>query len=176
MDDIGTPMNRTLVFISLSLIAAAVFVAIEVDDVLHNVLTQPDRSAQVPQSSPADNGMSNVFYRHTNGHFIVTGYVNSVPIEFLVDTGATNVVLSMTDASKLGFFPEDQDFIWRFTSANGDGKAAPITLAHIGIGQSHAWDVQGAVIQSDIPYSLLGQSYLSKIKGFEIAGNRLTLH
>ena len=60
------------------------------------------QGAAVASTAPARGGNSVILTADSRGHFITTGVVNGVSLRFLVDTGATSVVLSSADARRAG--------------------------------------------------------------------------
>ncbi len=63
-----------------------------------------------------------------HGHFLVEAVVEGTPLAFVIDTGASDVVLSPADAERLGFRPDELRFTRRYQTANGVVAAAPVTL------------------------------------------------
>lgn len=113
--------------------------------------------------------------RDTGGHFLATLQVQGVPIEFIVDTGATDVVLSREDARRLGLEPEHLVYSGRARTANGVVRTARITLEEVSFGGFTDGDVRAWVNEGDLDLSLLGMSYLERFERVEIARDRLTL-
>jgi aspartyl protease family protein len=109
------------------------------------------------------------------GHFVIDAIVNGVPISFLVDTGASDVVLTLDDAEAVGFEPRSLDFSRRYHTANGVVRAAPVVLREVRIGQQSLYDVDAAVNQAPISISLLGMSFLDRLAGYEVDSGRLVL-
>ena len=110
-----------------------------------------------------------------SGHFFVEANVNGTPIRFLVDTGATAVVLAPDDAEKLGFNEDSLEFGARLRTASGIVPAAPMVLDEIRIGPLRMGKVRAAVNSSAMPFSLLGMSFLGRLRGYEVVGRRLVL-
>ena len=88
--------------------------------------------------------------------------VNGVPVDFMVDTGASHIVLAPQDAARLGYTPRDLDFSQAFESANGTVRAAPVELRELRVGQLQLYDLEASVNGSDLPISLLGMSFLQQ--------------
>jgi clan AA aspartic protease (TIGR02281 family) len=109
------------------------------------------------------------------GHFLVEAVVNGAPIAFLVDTGASSVVLTMADAERLGFRPESLRFTQRFASANGEVRAAPVVLRELRIGQFSVFDMPASVNEAPLRVSLLGMSFLKQLHGYGVEDGRLIL-
>ena len=116
-----------------------------------------------------------VLYAGPNGHFMVEAWVDGAEIEFLVDTGASTVLLSAEDASRLGMQPGSLDFTAAFETANGVARAAPIILRELRIGSLELDDVNAAVMETPMSVSLLGMSALSRLDGYEVDGDRMIL-
>ena len=110
-----------------------------------------------------------------DGHFEVEALVDGKRLRFLVDTGASNVVLSPKDAVRLGFNLNKLDYSKTYRTANGTVKGAPITLGQVSIGTIHMQDVMASVNGADMNRSLLGMSYLRRLSRFEMDGNSLIL-
>jgi clan AA aspartic protease (TIGR02281 family) len=109
-----------------------------------------------------------------NGHVFVTATINGAQIPFIVDTGATWVSLTHADALKAGVAGA-LNYSMTMNTANGTGKAAPVTLQQIRVGQLEVDNVEGIVIQGEGGISLLGQSFLKRLQGYEMHGDVLTL-
>jgi aspartyl protease family protein len=110
--------------------------------------------------------------RESDSHFYAEGQVNGARVRFLIDTGASAVVLSRADARRAGVQLGHE----RMTviTASGSVELTPVTLARVAVGRVALADVQ-ALVGDDIPMSLLGQSWLSRIDAVEIRGDRMVL-
>jgi aspartyl protease family protein len=111
-----------------------------------------------------------------SGHFVTEADINGAPIQVLVDTGATAVALSYEDARKAGLKPSSLDFNVPVSTANGIGKAARVKLRHVMIDNVKVRDVDGLVLQEGVMKgTLLGMSFLSRLRSFSIENGRLVL-
>ena len=115
------------------------------------------------------------FRERKGGHFIVDARVDGVPIQFLVDTGASDVTLTPRDARRLGFDLNRLDYNRIYRTANGEVKGAPVRLHQLSVGHISLADVRASVNSADMNRSLLGMSFLSRLSRFEVAHGILTL-
>ena len=116
-----------------------------------------------------------VIQRSYDGHFWVDAYVNNEPITFMVDTGASIVVLSPEDASDLGFDLWDEEYTRQVQTPTGVYAMASINIDTIEVGDVRATNVSGAVIQEGVDVSLLGLSFLNQLSSYEFQGDELIL-
>lgn len=112
--------------------------------------------------------------RAPDRHFYVVMDVNGESIRFLIDTGATNLVLTKSDARAVGIDLEDLDFYGRATTANGEVRTAPVRLDRVEFGPWTHRNVQASVNEGELDTSLLGQSFLSRFEKIEISGGQMT--
>jgi aspartyl protease family protein len=110
-----------------------------------------------------------------DGQFRIDARVNGVPLRLLVDTGASVVVLTPEDAQTLGYSSENLQFDNSFSTANGVVSGAPIVLHEIVIGPIRMSDVAGAVNAAPMASSLLGVSFLDRLKSYDVKDGVLTL-
>ncbi len=80
-------------------------------------------TALIP-SRAVDTGGEITIKKSVNGHFLVDAFVNDKPVKFLIDTGASSVVLSLEDAKKVGVDIENLSFNRIVQTASGQGKVA----------------------------------------------------
>ena len=111
----------------------------------------------------------------TDGHFVVTAEVNGLPVDFLVDTGASDIVLSPADARRLGYHPETLRFTQQYTTANGLVRGAPVRLDSIAIGPIAFGDLPASVNEAEMTESLLGMSFLRRLESYEVRRDTLIL-
>ncbi|MDH3668832.1 MAG: TIGR02281 family clan AA aspartic protease [Paracoccaceae bacterium] len=116
-----------------------------------------------------------VFRRADDGHFYAQARVEGTPIRFLIDTGATNIVLSQEDAARIGFDVNGLSYILPANTANGRVMGAGVTLDRIELGDFVDRDVRAVVNGGQLSDSLLGMSYLERFRSFEIEADRMTL-
>jgi aspartyl protease family protein len=96
------------------------------------------------------------------GHFITTGVVNGVSLRFMVDTGATSVVLSSGDARRVGvnYLAGARSFT---QTANGVVPVYNVKLDSVRVGDITLHNVDAVVIEGDrLPIALLGMSFLNR--------------
>ena len=112
--------------------------------------------------------------RAPDGHYYLTVTVNDVDIDFLIDTGATNVVLNDRDARRIGIDPATLAFSATAQTANGAVQISHVTLDRVAIGPYADSRVSAWVSQGETEISLLGMSYLSRYD-LQISGGTMTL-
>ena len=160
---------------------AALMLAGVMPRVMGNVGKAPVTEAQpVKHAEPAPKQSSG--YRTVTvqgdrlGHFQVEGSVDGRRLDFMVDTGASLVALRERDANKLGIFPAARDYTGRTSTANGVIAVAPVRLSSLEINGIRIYDV-GAVVIPDkaLNVNLLGMSFLSRVRRFEMANGRLVM-
>lgn len=114
--------------------------------------------------------------RGADGHFRVRGSVNGAPVTFLLDTGASLILLTSEDAAAAGVRPDRAAFSLPVSTANGLAEVAPVTLSDVSVGSISENEVSAAVAPpGSLSSSLLGMSFLSRLYRFEITGDRLVL-
>jgi aspartyl protease family protein len=113
--------------------------------------------------------------RAPDGHYYVTAEVNGAPIRFVVDTGASQIVLSRGDAARAGIDTAGLIYTGRARTANGMVRTAPVRLDTLAIGPVEDRDVRAVVNEGEMDGSLLGMDYLHRFSSVEIAGDRLVL-
>jgi len=103
-----------------------------------------------------------------DGHFHLVADVNGTPVRFLIDTGASDIVLSRSDAERAGYRPGDLSFTQAYQTANGLGFGAPIRLDTIAVGPIRFHDFPASVNDAELSSSLLGISFLERLDSYEV--------
>jgi aspartyl protease family protein len=98
----------------------------------------------------------------SRGHYLAQGTVNGAPARFVVDTGATVVVLSKSEADRLAIRYLDAPSSLAST-ANGTVTYRVVKLDRVKIGDVELTNVDAAILEGayDGP-NLLGMSFLSR--------------
>jgi aspartyl protease family protein len=113
--------------------------------------------------------------RQPDGHYYLTLALNGENIRFVVDTGATNMVLTRADAARAGLDVDALNFIGTANTANGTVRTAPIRLNTVRLGDITDTNVFASVNGGDMDGSLLGMGYLERWGRIEISGGELRL-
>ena len=113
--------------------------------------------------------------RKEDGHFYATIHVDDAPIEMVVDTGASLVVLTKADARKMGIDPDALEYWGRADTANGTVRTAPLTIDRLRFGETVFYDVPASVNDGDLFESLLGMSLLERFSNIEMRANIMRL-
>jgi clan AA aspartic protease (TIGR02281 family) len=107
--------------------------------------------------------------------FFVTATIDGNPIHFLIDTGAYMVSLTPDDARRLGFDLDTLNWNIRTRTANGVADNAAVNLADLRLGQIVEYNVPALVMKTGGGQSLLGMSFLSRLKSWQIRDGVLTI-
>lgn len=114
--------------------------------------------------------------RRGDGHFVASSSVNGQTVRMLVDTGASTVVLRPADAEKVGIDAGTLSYSVAVNTANGMTYAAPVRLRSLAIGPVEIRDVDALVAKpGTLKESLLGMSFLRRLRSFDFSGEFLTL-
>jgi len=118
-----------------------------------------------------------VVLRNGGGHFGVRAEIDNEPMSLLVDTGATFVTLTPQDAADIGIDPSTLDYVVPIQTANGTIRAASVRLNRVVIGPIAQDNVPALVApRGALEESLLGLSFLDRLGGYSVSGDRLVLH
>jgi aspartyl protease family protein len=128
-----------------------------------------------PQQAVFDDGSRIVVPRSPNGHYFIEARVNGAPMRFVLDTGATSLVLTQEDARTAGLDPEELQYYNRAMTANGEVRTAPVRLDAITLGSVTDANVAAVVNEGEMSNSLMGMTYLQRWGRIEIANDTLTL-
>ncbi len=163
-----------LALAALALVAAPTFVGAQSNG------TPPSDSAfgvRIFRPTPLDTPppISRLTYRaNPRSQFIITAEANGAPVRFLVDTGATLVVLTAKDAGAAGIDLRDLVFNQVMHTSNGMVRAASVLLREIRVESFSIREIRAAVLEK-ADQSVLGMSFLSRLKSFQLRQGTLTL-
>ena len=114
--------------------------------------------------------------RRSDGHFVARVNVGGVPVNALIDTGASTVVLRAADAKSVGLDTEKLAYTVPVQTANGLAYAAAVRLHTLAIGSIVVEGVDALVARPGaLKESLLGISFLRRLRSYEFTGDYLTL-
>ncbi|KIC27196.1 MULTISPECIES: retropepsin-like aspartic protease family protein [unclassified Leisingera] len=128
-----------------------------------------------PQQSVAMDAGRVEVPRSPDGHYYLTLEVNGAPVEFLVDTGASQVVLNERDAQSAGIDTGNLAYLGRASTANGEVRTASVWVDEISLGGITDTDLRVWVNQGELDQSLLGMGYLQRWSSIEIRNGALVL-
>lgn len=95
------------------------------------------------------------------GHFVTSGQINGKPVQFMVDTGATVIALGRGEAERIGIdWKQGQRGISH--TAAGTVTAYGVSLHSVRIGDVEVFGVNAMIMPSEMPFVLLGNSFLSR--------------
>jgi aspartyl protease family protein len=114
-------------------------------------------------------------YAGQNGHFTVNALVNGATVQFLLDTGASDVLLTPQDAKNAGINISDLTYSSIVQTANGTTSTASVTLDQVKIGNITLQNVEASVSQGGLATSLLGMSFLTRLGSYNVTAGTLIM-
>jgi aspartyl protease family protein len=132
------------------------------------------RDDVMPRQSVVNSGTIEV-PRGTDGHYHLVLIVNGTTIPFVVDTGASGIVLSQEDARRVGIDPGALAYASSANTANGVVRTARSRVNQMQLGEIIDRDVTVYVNEGQMDGSLLGMDYLQRFSRIEIANGKLIL-
>ncbi|MDG1169102.1 MAG: TIGR02281 family clan AA aspartic protease [Sulfitobacter sp.] len=135
-----------------------------------------DISRDTRQSQISFSGTDQIIVpRARDGHYYLTVQINDTPVRFVVDTGATDMVLTQADASRAGIDLQTLSYLGRANTANGQVRTALVRLDDVRLGAVTDHDVSAVVNEGQMQQSLLGMGYLQRWGRIEISQGELIL-
>jgi aspartyl protease family protein len=115
-------------------------------------------------AAPASAGPARiVLTADSQGHFMPAGQINGRAVQFMVDTGASQVVMSESDARRINLkFEQGQPV--RVSTANGMATGYRVVLSSVRVGEVQVYEVAAIVLPQAMPYILLGNSFLTRFQ------------
>ena len=117
------------------------------------------RSSILPVQAVTEGGKIEV-PRAGDGHYYLTLRIDGIAVQFLADTGASTVVLSGSDARKLGIDPEGLAYLGKAETANGTVLTADVSIRNVELGPFFDARIRASVTNGAMEGSLLGMNYL----------------
>lgn len=112
--------------------------------------------------------------RAADGHYYLTLTIDGVSVPFMVDTGASGMVLAASDAERLGIDPDSLMYLGEASTANGVVRTARVTLTSVELGPFRNANFGAFVTEGELEQSLLGMDYLGQFR-MEFDGGKLVL-
>ena len=131
--------------------------------------------AKTAKKRPKSASVVSIPKNRRTGQYHYRGRVNSGYIEFLVDTGASAVALTASDARKAGVREADLTYNVPISTAGGRNYAAQVTLDRVAIGGIILRDVKALVVKEGLETSLLGMTWLGQLQEVKATPNALLL-
>ncbi len=131
--------------------------------------------AQVNLGGTASGGTGSqiVLTAQSGGHFLTSGTINGTSVRFMVDTGATSIAMSTADAERIGL-DYKKGRVGYASTANGQVAAYQVQLTTVQIGDVQVYNVDATVVPAQLPFVLLGNSFLSRFQ-MRRENDRMTL-
>jgi len=99
--------------------------------------------------------------QNTQGHYLLNAQVNGQTLTFLLDTGATQVVLTEKQAQQAGL---RSGLPYTVSTANGNILVYSTTIGHLKIGEIDLYDIEASINPHMDGYGLLGMSALANLE------------
>lgn len=110
-----------------------------------------------------------------DGHYWASARVNDMPVKFLVDTGASLVVLTERDARRIGINTDKLQRTAEVRTAAGRVKASTTTIAEIRIDDVSIRNVPAVIIEEGLEHSLLGMSFLNRLDRWDVTPSAIVI-
>jgi aspartyl protease family protein len=137
-------------------------------------LSPPGTSMAVESAMPGERAVR--IRRRLDGHFVANVAVDGTSVSMLVDTGASSIVLRQADADRIGIDTRSLRYTVPVHTANGVAYAAHVRLRSVSVGPITLGQVEALVAQPGaLKESLLGMTFLSRLRSYEFTGEFLTL-
>lgn len=113
------------------------------------------------------------FKKSMDGHFYIPLRAGDKTMKFLLDTGATRVIISESDARKIGVDMTSLEYKYPVHTANGIIQTAFVTLSHMTLGSLTITNVAAAVAKGEGIPPILGMSFLDRVPSWTMRGDHL---
>lgn len=113
--------------------------------------------------------------KDADGHFRANAQINGATVKLMVDTGASIIALTPRDASRAGLDLQELPRTAQISTANGRITARIAMLKRVRIAGVEVRNVEAVVVEEGLEQSLLGMSFLNKLKSYQVTSSGLLL-
>ena len=175
---------RSEIFAAALLVAGTVIAVRFLDHAQDQVVAEQQANAAAEEiTSPQAGTLAPAYFgdevrikASQDQQFYVDADINRRSAKFLVDTGASYVALRDSDAREAGIYTAWADYTYPVTTANGETKAALVTIDEIEIDGLQVRGVKAFILQDEqLSINLLGMSFLSRLESVEARRGELVL-
>jgi len=110
-----------------------------------------------------------------DNHFYIILKINNKEVKFMIDTGASEVIIDKNLAREIGVDLQNLYYDKIFNTANGQVYGASINFEEVDISGVKFRNISASITESDLPVPLLGMSFLKKFKKYEFYQDKLIL-
>jgi len=151
----------------------------------HVIQMPPVAHDPAQPTPPAQTGVPSIFtradeavaWRKNGGTFELEATVNGEALPMIFDTGASAVTLRPEDAARAGIRLSSLNYSITVRTANGASAVAPVTLRSLQVGSIVEYNVLALVARPGaLPSNLLGQTFLSRLRDYQVESNRVVFH
>lgn len=172
-------MEKLLPLVGLAMLALAFFGGGQADETgpveLASAATELPEDVEDGSPRAGNTAGGYTISRAPDGHFYADVVINGSTSHMLIDTGASSIILSRSDAQRVGITARPGEFTATARTAGGDIALKPVTLNRVAVGPIEGRDINAMVAETDLPVSLLGQSFLERVGTVEISGDEMHL-
>ena len=170
-DRFGEAIRMALMWAVVALVLAVGYTyRFEIVDAGNRVL------AELVPGRAAGRGRTVELARTGAGDFQIATLVNGARVPMVLDTGASSVVLTRDAAIAAGLPVEMIKYNVNIETANGRAYAAAATIDRIAVGGIVERAVPALIAQpGTLKTSLLGMSFLSRLQGWEMRGDKVVM-
>lgn len=134
-----------------------------------------EHDLRAPRQAVIMQGGQIVIARESDRHFYLRLDIDGTPVRFMIDTGASNVVLADRDADRLGIDRRNLAYLGRANTANGPIRTAMVTLPNVRLQGEPLGTITAWVGDGPLEVSLLGMEFLNRFAKVELERDRLVL-
>lgn len=163
---------------SLGIAGLAGFVALNAAGSLDRMVSREPAPARAAPGAPAPAKAERVLTVNADyrGHYIVHPAIDNYRVKMMVDTGASVIALTDADARALRIRPDRAAYSVGLGTANGVVRGARTVLREVRLGDISVRDVEAVVLPAGaLSISLLGTSFLRRLRGYEVERGRMVL-
>lgn len=184
-------LRKLVILIVCAVASASVPMLYEGNPELFHALLKPAAEPQAPAtvakaeirtSQPAEPATEVLLGRKVRiaadqyGHFNADFRLNGRNVDAMIDTGATLVAMNRSTARRVGIKVMPADFKYKVRTANGETRAAGVTVAKLQIGRILIENVEAVVLDDDaLDGTLIGVSFLKRLAKYQVENGALLL-
>ena len=132
-------------------------------------------SELIPGNTSIQADGSITLHARANGHFYINARINGKKIRFLIDTGASDIMLTKKAANRVGLVIANGASKRIYSTASGTSSGLEVNIEQMQIGNITLQNATAYVSQGNSSTNLLGQSFMNRLSGYSVENGRMTL-